>query len=133
MPITLFKLSNTYHTLSELAKEKLPIKLSYAINKNIHFLEPDYHFYQNKMYELYQTYFKTDENGQFLVTEIDENTSSYQVKEGKTEELTKKIQELNNTEISIETYPFDLDLLINSNIQIEANLFNDIDYLIANN
>ena len=85
------------------------------------------------MYELYQTYFKTDENGQFLVTEIDENTSSYQVKEGKTEELTKKIQELNNTEISIETYPFDLDLLINSNIQIEANLFNDIDYLIANN
>lgn len=131
MTITLYKLSNAYNTLIKLSKERLPIKLSYAINKNIHYLENDYKFYKNSMYELYRTYFETDENGQFISKEIDENTSSYKIKFGQEAELTQKINELNNTDVNTETYEIEFDLLITSAINVEANIFDDLDFLIV--
>ena len=130
MKITLSKLSDAYNSLSKLAQEQLPIKLSYAINKNMRFFESDTSFYKNKMYELYRTYFKTDDNGNFISEEIDSNTASYQIKDGKAQELTQKIRELNDTVADVEIYSIDLELLMSSNITVEANVFNNIDFLI---
>lgn len=130
MKIPLHKLSNAYDVLSKLSKENLPIKLSYAINKNMKCFDNDNKFYKNKIYELYRTYFKTDDNGNFISTEIDNNTTSYQIKEGKSEELANKISELNNIETEVEVYGIDLDMLMNSNISVKAEIFNIIDFLI---
>lgn len=67
MKMKLNEIINNYMNLTAIAKKKLPIKLSFAISKNMIALESDAKIIDAKRVELAKLYCTKDENGEPIV------------------------------------------------------------------
>ena len=80
--------------------------LAYKIMKLIKNTQNDCDFYQEKFNAILNEYGEKDENGQFIQAE-----GGIKIQDGKMDECTAKVKELNETEVELPNIKFTLDEL----------------------
>lgn len=125
MKLTNRKIVNDANLLGNLTHKQLPIKVSYAIAKNISKIEKELEIYNKERQKLIDKYCLKDEEGNL----IDEN-NQFKIADGNLEAWNKDMNELLNIEIDINIHKFSKDDLFNSNCNITPAELMLIDYMI---
>ena len=125
MKLTNRKIVNDANLLGNLTHKKLPIKVSYAIAKNISKIEKELEIYNKERQKLIDKYCLKDEEGNL----IDEN-NQFKIADGNLEAWNKDMNELLDIEIDINIHKFSKDDLFNSNCNITPAELMLIDYMI---
>ena len=120
MKLTNRKIVNDANLLGNLTHKQLPIKVSYAIAKNISKIEKEL-----ERQKLIDKYCLKDEEGNL----IDEN-NQFKIADGNLESWNKDMNELLDIEIDINIHKFSKDDLFNSNCNITPAELMLIDYMI---
>ena len=123
MKLTNRKIVNDANLLGNLTHKQLPIKVSYAIAKNISKIEKELEIYNKERQKLIDKYCLKDEEGNL----IDEN-NQFKIADGNLESWNKDMNELLDIEIDI--HKFSKDDLFNSNCNITPAELMLIDYMI---
>lgn len=103
MKVTNFAVINMINTLEKFAGKKLPQKISYAITRNLFFLQKDYECYiksLNKIFSEYDEYIVKDEEKNFMVNDLGLPIIDSKVEK----EFNDDIANLLNIEIEINFY-----------------------------
>lgn len=130
MEIKLSEIATAFNSLQNIADRKFPIKLSYAINKNIQLLKGEFLFYQNKVQELYDSYLEKDKDGNYIILNETDGHVSLKIKEGMQKEFGDKLKELNEITAEINVHTIKLDLLLESNVEIEPTIIESISFIL---
>lgn len=93
---------------TEIKDNKMPLRLAYKLNKLFQEVEKSTIFYQDSLNKLIEEYGKKDENGKFIPTETGDGIM---IKEEDIEECGKKVQELNELEVVVDSIKFNLEEL----------------------
>ena len=125
MKLTNRKIVNDANLLGNLTHKQLPIKVSYAIAKNISKIEKELEIYNKERQKLIDKYCLKDEEGNL----IDEN-NQFKIADGNLEAWNKDMNELLDIEIDINIHKFTKDDLFNSNCDITPAELMLIDYMI---
>ena len=125
MKLTNRKIVNDANLLWNLTHKQLPIKVSYAIAKNISKIEKELEIYNKERQKLIDKYCLKDEEGNL----IDEN-NQFKIADGNLEAWNKDMNELLDIEIDINIHKFSKDDLFNSNCNITPAELMLIDYMI---
>ena len=125
MKLTNRKIVNDANLLGNLTHKQLPIKVSYAIAKNISKIEKELEIYNKERQKLIDKYCLKDEEGNL----IDEN-NQFKIADGNLEAWNKDMNELLDIEIDINIPKFSKDDLFNSNCNITPAELMLIDYMI---
>ncbi|MDU4889769.1 MAG: hypothetical protein E6344_07265 [Clostridium sp.] len=112
------KILNSIGTLSKVSQMELPIKVSYAIAKNISKIENELKVYNAEKQKLIEKYSCKDEHGNLKITEEHQ------------EAWTRDIEALVEIEVDIDIHKFSVEEFINSNCNISPGEFMAIDYMI---
>ena len=88
------------------ADTTLPLKGAYKLNKIKKAVEKEGEFYTEKFQEIVEKYAKHDDNGQLVFSE---DGNQIMIKDGMVEECNKALEDLQNLEVEIETYGFNLN------------------------
>lgn len=110
--------------LGEISQKQFPVKVSYAISKNIAHIESELKIYNKERQKLVDKYAEKDESGQIKANE----SGQIIFKEGCKEQWDKDIKELLAIENEFEMHTFKFDLLNGYNMS--ASEFQAIDYMI---
>lgn len=86
--------------------QPLSASLAYKVMKLIKNTQNDYDFYQEKFRDIIQDCSEKDENGQIV-----QENNGIKVQEGKMEECSNRITELNETEVEMPNIKFTIDEL----------------------
>ena len=86
--------------------ESISAPLAYKIMKLIKSTQNDCDFYQEKFNAILTEYGEKDDNGQLI-----QENNGIKIQDGKMEECTSKVNELNNTEIELPKIKFTLEEL----------------------
>lgn len=120
------RIVNTIDTLGELNNAKLPVKVAYAITKNINKINTELIAYTNEKAKLVDKYAKKDEEGKL---KLDENGNAI-LKEEHIQDWNKDIAELLAIENDIDIHMINLDDLLNSDYAISPAKLAAIDFMI---
>lgn len=101
------KILNDAVKLAEISQKELPVKVSYAISKNISKLESVLKIYNKEREKLIEKYSQKDEKGKTI---IDEN-NQIKLQEEKIEDWNKDIKELLDIENEIDIHKFSINVL----------------------
>ena len=101
MKLTNRKIVNDANLLGNLTHKQLPIKVSYAIAKNISKIEKELEIYNKERQKLIDKYCLKDEEGNL----IDEN-NQFKIADGNLESWNKDMNELLDIEIDINIHKF---------------------------
>ena len=112
MKFTNQELINNIGALRSIAQKQLPVKISYAIAKNISKVDSELKIYNKERQKLVDKYAEKDKNGQ---PKIDKN-NQYHIKKECLTTWNKDIQDLLSIEAEIDVYKFSVDLLDGFNI-----------------
>lgn len=120
------RIINDATALGTLSRRELPVKVSYAIAKNIAKIERELKIYTNERVKLIDKYalkdkkgnVKADDNGQIIF------------KDGCKEKWDKDIRDLLDIEVEVDIHKFKLDELINSGCSMTPSELMLIDYMI---
>ena len=126
MNLTIRKILNDTNVLVAISQKQLPIKVSYAISKNIKKLEKELKIYNDERQKLIDRYWIKDEEGNNV---IDEN-NQFKIADEHIETWNKEINELMNIEVDIDIHKFNLDSLICGNYDMTPAELMIIDYMI---
>lgn len=126
MKLTNRKIVNDAMFLGSLAQKQLPIKISYAISKNIKKIEKELEIYNSERQKLLDKYAIKDKNGENL---IDEN-NQLKIDDENMSNWNKSINELLDIEINIDIHKFNKDDLLSSNCEMTPSELMLIDYMI---
>ena len=88
------------------ADTTLPLKGAYKLNKIKKAVEKEGEFYTEKFQEIVEKYARHDENGEIVFSD---DGNQIMIKEGMVEECNQALEDLQNLEVEIETYGFNLD------------------------
>ena len=124
MKLTNKKILNDAMTIGAISNKELPIKVSYALAKNISKIEKELEIYNKEREKLIEKYSVKDKNNK---TVIDEN-NQIQIKDECLEDWNKDIKELQDIEVEIDIHKFKLEELNGYNMT-PAELM-AIDYMI---
>lgn len=108
MKLTNKKIVNDSTILMEVSRKELPIKVSYALAKNIAKIEKELEIYNSERQKLLDKYCIKDENGE---NKIDKN-NQLKIQEKYLKDWERDIKELQNIELEIDIHKFkisDLD------------------------
>ncbi|AIY83091.1 hypothetical protein U729_2617 [Clostridium baratii str. Sullivan] len=92
--------------LGELSNRKLPVKVSYAIGKNISKIESELKHYNKARKNILEKYCEKDEEGNLKIED-----GNYVIKENEKENWNKDIKDLDEIVVEIDTHTFNIDLL----------------------
>lgn len=126
MKLTNRKIVNDSNFLATLTQKQLPVKVSYAIAKNISKIENELKIYNIERQKLIDKYCVKDEEGNNV---IDENNQLIIADENMTD-WNNAINELLDIEVEIDIHKFTKDDLFNSNCNITPAELMLIDYMI---
>ncbi len=126
MRLTNRKIVNDSSFLGNLTQKQLPVKVSYAIAKNITKIEKELDIYNKERQKLLDKYCIKDDEGKNL---IDEN-NQLKIADEHLEDWNKDINELLDIEIDIDIHKFKENDLLNSNCELTAAEIMLIDYMI---
>lgn len=111
--------------LREISEKQLPIKVSYAIAKNINKIESELKIYNSEREKLIDKYAEKDEKGNL----ISHPNGNVKFKDDCIELWNKEVKELLAIENEIDIHKFSIDLLEGYNTLSAADLM-AIDYMI---
>lgn len=120
------KIINTINVLGKLNNAQLPIKVAYAISKNINKIESELKVYNTEKEKLIDRYAKKDEEGKLKADEY----GNVNIKEEHIEDWNKDVKELLSIENEIDIYMIKLDSLLNSDYNISPAELTAIDFMI---
>lgn len=125
------KLSNetilkTVNALRSLNEAQLPIKVAYAISKNINKIECELKAYNTEKTKLIDKYAEKDEEGKLKADEY----GNVKIKEKEIEDWNRDITELLSIENEIDIHMIQLNDLLNSNYNISPAELSVIDFMI---
>ena len=120
------RIVNTINVLAELNNAKLPIKLAYAITKNINKINSELKAYNEEKAKLIDKYSEKDEEGKLKADEY----GNVILKEEHIEDWNRDITELLSIENEIDIHMIQLDDLLNSNYNISPAELSSIDFMI---
>lgn len=120
------KIINTINVLGKLNNAQLPIKVAYAISKNINKIESELKVYNTEKEKLIDRYAKKDEEGKLKADEY----GNVNIKEEHIEEWNKDVKELLSIENEIDIHIIQLDNLLNSDYNISPAELTAIDFMI---
>lgn len=126
MKITNRKIVNDANFLGDLTHKQLPIKVSYAIAKNVSKIERELEIYNKERQKLIDKYCIKDEEGNNV---IDEN-NQLKIDDEYLEAWSEDINELLDIEVDIDIHKFNVNDLLNSNCEMTASELMLIDYMI---
>ena len=126
MKITIRKILNDTNSLAVISQKQLPIKVSYAIAKNIKKLESELDIYNKERQKLIDKYCIKDEEGNNV---IDEN-NNLKIADEHIDNWNKEINDLMDIEVDIDIHKFNLDSLMNVNYDMTPAELMIIDYMI---
>jgi len=117
---------NSANALSQLSVMELPVKVSYAIAKNINKIEKELKVYNAERQKLIQKYAVKDTDGK---PKIDEN-GTMNIQEGLLENWNEDTKELSAIENEIDIHLIKLDDLFNCSCNISASILAAVEYMI---
>ena len=120
------RIVNTINVLGELNNAKLPVKVAYAITKNINKINSELKAYNEEKTKLIDKYGKKDEEGKLKADEYGNVT----LKEEYIQDWNRDIAELLSIENEIDIHMINLDDLLNSNYNISPAELAAIDFMI---
>lgn len=126
MKLTNKKIVTDSMILMDISRKELPIKVSYALAKNIAKIEKELEIYNSERQKLLDKYCVKDENGQ---NKIDEN-NQLKIQEVYLKDWDQDIKELQNIELEIDIHKFKLEELNGYNMTPSELIA--IDYMIDN-
>ncbi|MBP1889876.1 hypothetical protein J2Z53_001459 [Clostridium moniliforme] len=92
--------------LGEVSRKSLPVKVSYAIGKNIGKIESELKHYNNEREKIVEKYCEKDEEGNLKI-----ENGNYVIKEDEKENWEKDMKELQDIEVDVDVHKFKLELL----------------------
>lgn len=120
------RIVNTINVLGELNNAKLPVKVAYAITKNINKINTELKAYNEEKVKLIDKYAEKDEKGKLKTNEI----GNVILKEEHIEDWNRDIAELLSIENEMDIHMIQLDDLLNSNYNISPAELTAIDFMI---
>ncbi len=120
------KILNTVDVLGKLNNTQLPIKIAYAISKNINKIECELKAYNTEKAKLIDKYSEKNEEGKLKADEY----GNVKIKEKEIEDWNRDITELLSIENEIDIHMIQLDDLLNSNYNISPAELSAIDFMI---
>lgn len=120
------KILNTINALDNLNNAHLPIKVAYAISKNINKIECELKAYNTEKAKLIDKYSEKDEEGKLKADEY----GNVKIKEKEIEDWNRDITELLSIENEIDIHMIQLDDLLNSNYNISPAELSAISFMI---
>lgn len=126
MKLTNKKIVNDSMILMEISRKELPIKVSYALAKNISKIEKELDIYNSERQKLLDKYCIKDEHGE---NKVDEN-NQLKIQEEYLKDWNQDIKELQNIELEIDIHKFKLEELNGYNMTPSELIA--IDYMIEN-
>lgn len=117
MKLSNAKILDSVSTLSKISKMELPIKVSYAIAKNITKIESELKIYNIEKQKLIDKYAVKDEHGNLKISEEHQ------------EDWTRDIEALAAIEIDVDIHKFSAEELINSNCNMTPGELISIEYM----
>lgn len=119
------RIVNDAAVLGAISQKNLPIKVSYAIAKNIAKIEAEIKVYNKERQKLIDKYSIKDKEGKPLIEE-----NSIKIADEYKESWNKDIRELLDMENEIDIHKFHISELENSNCTMTPVELNAIDYMI---
>lgn len=126
MKLTNKKIVTDSMILMDISRKELPIKVSYALAKNISKIEKELEIYNSERQKLLDKYCIKDENGE---NKVDEN-NQLKIQEEYLKDWNQDIKELQNIELEIDIHKFKLEELNGYNMTPSELIA--IDYMIEN-
>lgn len=126
MKLTNRKIVQDANFLGALTQKQLPIKISYAIAKNVSKIEKELDIYNKERQKLLDKYCIKNEEGK---NKIDEN-NQLKIADEHLETWNKDINELLDIDVDIDIHKFKIDDLLNSNVDLTPAELMLIEYMI---
>ena len=120
------RIVNTINALSKLNNAQLPIKVAYAISKNVNKIESELKVYNTEKAKLVNKYGEKDKEGKLKVGE----NGNVSLKEEHIEDYNRDIKELLSIENEMDIHMIKLDDLLNSDYNISPSELSAIDFMI---
>lgn len=120
------RIVNTINALAKLNNAQLPIKVAYAISKNINKIESELKVYNAERAKLVNKYGEKDKEGKLKVGE----NGNVPLKEEYIEDYNRDIKELLSIENEIDIHMIQLDDLLNSDYNVSPAELAAIDFMI---
>ena len=120
------RIVNTINALSKLNNAQLPIKVAYAISKNVNKIESELKVYNTEKAKLVNKYGEKDKEGKLKVGE----NWNVPLKEEHIEDYNRDIKELLSIENEMDIHMIKLDDLLNSDYNISPAELSAIDFMI---
>lgn len=120
------KLLNDAPGLSQLTQKSLPVRVSYAITKNIAKIESNLKIYNKEKEKLIDKYSAKDEHGNVIVDE----KNNVIIQNELLSDCDKEFNELKEIENEIYIHKFKMSELINSGVHISPGELMIMDYMI---
>ncbi len=119
------RIVNDANVLGTISQKNLPIKVSYAIAKNIAKIEAEIKVYNKERQKLIEKYSVKDEEGKPLIED-----NSIKIAPEHVEDWNRDIKELLAIENEVDFHKFHIDELINSKCNMSPAELMLIDYMI---
>ena len=126
MKITNRRIVNDSIFLASLMHRQFPVKISYAISKNISKLESDLKIYNSEREKIINKYCKKDEEGNLVIDE----SNNYSIEEEYIDICNKELNELLDIEVDIDIHKYKLNDLLQCNLEVSPADLSLIDYMI---
>lgn len=120
------RIVNTINVLGELNNAKLPVKVAYAITKNINKINSELKAYNKEKAKLIEKYGEKDKEGKLKV----DKKGNIPLKKEHIEDYNRDIAELLAIENEMDIHMINLDDLLNSNCNISPAGLVAIDFMI---
>lgn len=121
------KILNTINVLGNLNNTQLPVKLAYAISKNINKIDIELKTYNDEKVKLINKYAEKDKEGKV----ISDEHGHIIIEEKHKEDWNNDILELLSIENEIDIHKIQLDDLLNANYNISPAELSMIDFMIV--
>lgn len=121
------KILNTINVLGNLNNTQLPIKVAYAISKNINKIDIELKTYNDEKVKLINKYAEKDKEGKV----ISDEHGYIIIEEKHKEDWNNDILELLSIENEIDIHKIQLDDLLNANYNISPAELSMIDFMIV--
>lgn len=113
-------------TLDMLSSKQLPVKVSYAIAKNINSIKKELKIFEDEKMKIIKEFAIKDESGNPKVKD-----NKFIFPEGKEDECNEKYNELLDIEVEFDVRTVDINELINSNLSFAPNELLELDFMLV--
>jgi hypothetical protein len=123
--VTNREMESKVNILRKLSNMKLPVKVSYAIARNINTIDKELKVFISERDKLIKEYAIKDEHGNPKV-----ENNQYLFPDGKEEECNSKYAELLDIEVELQLREINVDDLINSNVDLTPNDMLELEFML---